>query len=118
MKFCFSTRRLQFTLRSLFILITLIALWLGYYANWIHQRREARKWLAQRNCEFPIIPNLRPPNLPLMLRLLGEQPAHDFCVAPLEEDRRNLGAYRAKIRDITLLFPEGVVHDAACEVLK
>ncbi len=34
-----SRRRFQFSLRTLFVLITLVALWIGWSLNWIRQRQ-------------------------------------------------------------------------------
>ncbi len=33
-------RGLRFSLRTLFVMVTLLSLWLAYQMNWIHQRHE------------------------------------------------------------------------------
>jgi hypothetical protein len=98
--------RLQFSLRTLFIAITLLAVWLGYHVNWIHQRREGRKWLGHHGFEFPIMPAL--PELPWSLALLEETPfpCAKFYVAPKSEERADLRGYRAQVAKIRSLFPE------------
>jgi hypothetical protein len=42
-----SHRWLRFSLRWLFIVITLIGIWLGIQVNWLRQRQEARRWIQQ-----------------------------------------------------------------------
>jgi hypothetical protein len=43
----FSRRWLRFTLRGLFLVITLFGIWLGIQVNWLRQRQEARRWIEQ-----------------------------------------------------------------------
>jgi hypothetical protein len=113
MKFPFPTRRprLQFTLRTLFIFITLVALWLGYYANWAHQRREARKWFDAHADDIggSVIIDDDWPMPPWPLRLFGEDPMHARSVKPLESDRQDLAAYRVRVEKMASLFPECMI---------
>jgi hypothetical protein len=40
-------RWLTFSLRGLFALVTLFAVWLGLQVNWLRQRQDARRWIEQ-----------------------------------------------------------------------
>jgi hypothetical protein len=42
-----SRRWLRFSLRGLFIVITLFGIWLGVQVNWLRKRQEARRWIQQ-----------------------------------------------------------------------
>jgi hypothetical protein len=67
----------SFSLRSLFIAIAIIAVWLGYYANWQRQRREARAYMnhcpSQEFESYRIFPSV-PLELPWALQAMGETP--------------------------------------------
>jgi hypothetical protein len=77
-----SRRWFRFSLRTLFILVTVVALWLGYYANWMRQRGEARVWLDECAPSPFAAPFLTYPRLELSwpLRLLGERPETLYVV--------------------------------------
>jgi hypothetical protein len=40
-----ASKWLRFSLRSIYILLTIFGLWLGFEVNWLRQRREARRWI-------------------------------------------------------------------------
>jgi hypothetical protein len=42
-----SRRWLTFSLRGMFVFITLLGIWLGWQVNWLRQRQDARKWIEQ-----------------------------------------------------------------------
>lgn len=42
-----SRRWLRFSLRGMFVVMTLLGIWLGYYVNWMRQRQVARRWVEQ-----------------------------------------------------------------------
>src|SRR6187549_3238791 len=42
-----SRRWLRFSLRGMFVVITLFGVWLGLQVNWLRQRQEARRWIEQ-----------------------------------------------------------------------
>ncbi len=62
-------RWLRYSLETLFVAVTVLACWLGYELNWIHQRREA---LASGIVRFPI-DGVHEELPPWQLRLLGER---------------------------------------------
>ena len=69
-------RRWSFSLRTLFLLVTVAACWLGYELNWLRERQRAREWLgAQQNSWYaPSLVGARAQaSAPWSLRLLGEQ---------------------------------------------
>src|SRR6266496_1528860 len=43
----FSRRWLRFSLRGMFVVLTLFGIWLGFQVNWMRQRQEARRWIEQ-----------------------------------------------------------------------
>src|SRR5690242_14675721 len=63
-------RRFRFSLRALFIFVTLVACWLSYQISWIRQRHVAMGTIAFKiNCimdngGFPIPPGAVDPNSP------------------------------------------------------
>jgi hypothetical protein len=63
-------RWLRISLRTLFLVVTLCACWLAYYANWIHQRRAL---LNDRNVAVSFTPERRQPSFGLWL--MGERGA-------------------------------------------
>jgi hypothetical protein len=63
-------RWFAFSIRTLFVLVTVLGCWFGYSMNWIHQRRER----ARDDDAFVEISNSTPPiPAPFVLRLLGEE---------------------------------------------
>jgi len=63
-------RYFRFGLRSLLLVLTVVAVVLGYHANWIRQRREASEgWLTS----YWSPPPNRIPKAPGLLWLLGER---------------------------------------------
>lgn len=69
-------RRWSYSLRTLFVVVTVFACWLGYELNWIRQRQQAREWLGgQTNSWYaPSLVGARSQaSAPWGLRLLGEQ---------------------------------------------
>ena len=105
-------RRFRFGLRSLFVLVTVICVWLGYYLNWMRQRREFLKdcpvhhityttvaMMEERLEKDPSVAKFyRPlPIAPAILRVFGEQAILSIIIHPSDVERTE----RAK-----RLFPE------------
>ena len=90
----------RFSLRTLFVLVTVFCTWLGYQLNWIRQRHaelEYRQGTAEGAYFYP-------PPAPLSLRLFGESGAE---VVPVYEDEPE-----SEFRRMKKLFPEAhVVRD-------
>lgn len=73
--------RPTFTLRALFLAVTVVGLWLGYHLHWINERHRAIdeqriSWFSVPNMGSPIIPPT-----PWCLRLFGERNASDALIA-------------------------------------
>ena len=68
------TRWLRFSLRSMFVVLTVCAIFLGTRIRWIQQRREALRHVARSYVagETSLAP--REQRAPWSLRMLGERP--------------------------------------------
>jgi hypothetical protein len=88
----------RFSLRTLLGMVTVVLLWIGYYVNWKHERREA--------LELPHTPWRRSPSadvkLPIGLRITGEQPREGIDLPP--------GASDELLARFQSLFPEAEVR--------
>jgi hypothetical protein len=108
-------RWLRFSLRTLFVAVMLIAVWFGYYVNWMSQRREARAWLGMQMIGGSFGFHPKPPSaFPWMLKMLGEKPEQlilmrhgpsDHYLEPLPSEYVNL------VKRVERLFPEAFVWD-------
>lgn len=102
--------RLRFSLRTLFVLITLLSIWPAYQLNWIRQRRQAREWLTEHGQYWPaafqlhLPPSNAPPHpAPPSLRMFGEKGVYFFAFIPKQGDTYN---EEAKIAELKRIFPE------------
>ncbi len=84
--------RLRFSLRTLFVLVTALGAWLGYHLNWIRERRE---YLSINSITDDTVDTNDRSELPLGLRILGEQ-SHAVVFVMDEAD----------VERIQRLFPE------------
>ena len=103
-------RWFRFSLRSLFIVITAFACWLGYYVNWIRDRHQALNGVEySANIEElnnNVVVTLPPPHpFPWSLTVLGEQPVNAIAIPGSKSDPGN----EAKIASFARLFPEADV---------
>jgi len=114
----FSRRWLRFSLRGMFVVITLLGIWLGFQVNWLRQRQEARRWIEQHeslggwsriNPKDVIWTKLdgtkhpgKPADAPWSLRLFGET-----RLAFINLDKSKLSeADIPRIDSLLALFPE------------
>jgi len=102
-----SRRRFQFSLRTLFVLVTIVAAplaWLAVQLKWIHDRHDAWDWAMDYN--EPVLVSLAPPEIefPWVLRMLGEKShATTLYFSPrTAEEKEPVSRVRA-------LFPEANV---------
>jgi hypothetical protein len=82
---------LRFSLRSLFIAVTLICIVLGsfvsYNLNWIRERHKWRAWLDRHAAGGSIGYNIEPrPPLPWSLALFGESALQQAFVHPYDNE--------------------------------
>lgn len=102
---------LRVSLRTLFVLVTVMAVWLGYQLNWIRQRREPRELIVEHNgnanVELVVMASagaeVHFQSAPFSLRILGEDDIRLIGVAP--------GTSQEKT--IKRLFPEAEVGETA-----
>jgi len=100
-------RWFRFSLRTMFVVVTLLALALGHEVNLIRERREFREWVrtewqhaGREDCYRSWCGN-RPP-IPFWRKWLGDEP---MDVLPLPEAATSYHADEAR-----RLFPEGAIR--------
>jgi hypothetical protein len=114
-------RRWSFSLRTLFVVVTVLAGWLGYYVHWKNERSKARAWLdTRRAISYAFRYTTEPrPAMPWMLGVLGDHPEIDIILIRREPSGVNSEPappeYRQLVRRIVGLFPEAQVVDLTPE---
>jgi len=97
-------RWFRFGLRTLFVVVTILACWLGYSFNWISGRQAARRWLSENADDWNetrwLRPNWRFPetSAPGFLWIFGEEGEYQIHVPKNTPD--------ARIERLKMLFPE------------
>jgi hypothetical protein len=103
-------RWFRFSLRTLFVVMTLACIWLGYQLNWIRQRRAVRtgSTVAWQH-EFPTDKMFQkmppPPKAPGMLWLFGEIGYYAVHVVFNAEEPLT-AAQKAEVERVSRLYPE------------
>jgi len=96
-------RRFRFKLRTLFVIVTLFAVWLGWSFNWIRQRRE----FLRDGDAFRVGESVRAPAL---LWIFGEEGAEKIWLvarkSSASDEARRLFP-EAKISDFVLIHRPG-----------
>jgi hypothetical protein len=97
-------RRFRFSLRTLFVLVTIVGVWLGFQLNWIRERHEFLRRPAVSEDSSILDDSACPTKAPWELRLFGEPPIKVIVVpsAMTEEAGR--------------LFPESLVAIARASI--
>jgi hypothetical protein len=93
--------RFAFSLRTLFVAVTICGCWLAYQMHWIRGRHAALARIGFSDGEFDG-DETTPPGLPLGLRALGE-PGWESL--PLGRK-----ATMREIRELHALFPEATIY--------
>jgi hypothetical protein len=108
----------RFSLRALFVVVTVLGCWLGYVTNWIHQRHAAIAWPSAVQIGPPL--GLSKP-LSWSLRLFGERPHGELTLLVKRESHAgalNLDAIEeAEMERLQRLFPESHVRVLATHFL-
>jgi hypothetical protein len=90
-------RYFQFSLRTLFVLVTVLSVWLGYQLNWIRERHKALEELQQTSVVFD---TYKP--APWSIRLI-ERGVPSIAVNPdVARDAQKVGRLKR-------LFPEAMI---------
>jgi hypothetical protein len=116
-------RWFRFSLRTLFVVVTILGCWLAYEFNWIRQRRavvaESPKWLAY---EGEDIGPMAQPLAPGLLWLLGEKgyAGVNMVVIVDELDDTLVDSWppddiKSELQRVEKLFPEAMVGAAPVE---
>ena len=100
-------RRFRYSLRTLFLVLTALGLWLFPQGRWIRERHQALRWVGSRADywrDVPVSQRAIPgAQAPWQLRLLGEGGVERISVVTSADDAA------AKQRELELLFPEAEV---------
>jgi hypothetical protein len=110
----------RFSLRTLFVVVTLFACWLGYELNWIRQRHEfisgeaairERRPTQQKWGATLANSGRNAPHAPALLWLFGERGYTSVCVlSEVTDDTTGLtDADWIRIREARQLFPEAAI---------
>jgi hypothetical protein len=93
----------RFSLRTLFVLVTVLCVWLGWHVKWINDRHQALIEFA----DWSKTPNVGEPlrNAPWSLRLLGEEPIQWMALEP------DSGKKEADRKRLQGLFPEAEIGE-------
>ncbi len=115
-------RRWSFTLRTLFVVVTAFACWLGYELNWVRQRRAIVSRADIRASEDGYLEP--PPVAPRFLGLFGEHAYHGITIVIVDQqrlepngvwamvmadDKRLTQQERDEMEGISRLFPEATI---------
>ena len=104
--------RWSFSLRTLFVVVTIVAGFIAYHANWIRQRREA---IAVYGGIYDVPDEFLNPDVvrsPGLLWLFGERGVREFRVS-LPDTVENAGRWiesHPEVERIKRLFPEAEVQ--------
>ena len=99
-------RWFRFSLRTLFVLLTLFGVWLGVQVKWIRDRDQALIWVLQ-NHGFFFNPESLPAMAPWSLRLLGEAGVGEINFRMVHQPESELEE-REKV--LKTLFPEAFIR--------
>ena len=94
-------RWFRYSLRTFFVLVTLLGVWLGVQVKWIRDRREALQWVHRS----VIFPDLHTP-APWSIRLVERG-------VPLITVDPDIAQDAEKVRKLKELFPEAIVNTPA-----
>jgi hypothetical protein len=104
-------RRFQFGMRSMFVVVTAFALWLGWELQFIRQRRAARQDFLHRGGMCDVNAGLfrywtmPEKTIPFWRRWMGDKVTNNFVVS------QDSHLTKEEIKNIERLFPEASVYD-------
>ncbi len=90
---------LRFSLRTLFVLVMVLCVWLAYQVNWIRERHKAKVGFGH----IRIGGAIKPSHAPLPLNWFGEE-GHSFIMIPDFHSKEEIDRIKA-------LFPEAEAVD-------
>jgi hypothetical protein len=92
-------RWFRFSLRTMFVLVTVACDWLGYHLHWINQRHTALQWMKTHSGhpDGECLP-------PIRLWSLGESGVESLIVVVEEQERIQRGI------ELRALFPESKMY--------
>jgi hypothetical protein len=100
-------RWFQFGLRTMFVAVTVVAIFIGYHVNWIRQRNAERTTFTYlQGLVWSDSYDVNPaPEFPWSLRLFGEKPEPLIYIATDPKSERD----RQHLERVSRLFPESRV---------
>lgn len=108
-------RRFRFSLRTVFVLITLLGMalaWVVVQVKWINDRHYALRFSDHAGAVLPatvVSPRPGPvPPAPWSIRILGEKGRRTICVVRDSKDMTD-AQFEAKVERIQRLFPEAEI---------
>ena len=101
-------RWFRFSLRTLFVVVSVFALWIGWNANTVHKRRAAWTEIESRGGRINSSDDVydlfvqapEPPQLPLVRRWLGDRVVRDIILSH--------AAPQSEVDRLNRIFPEAV----------
>ena len=103
-------RWFRFSLRTLFVLVTLFCVWLGYQLNWVRQRREEIKCerVEAGHTQMCFQTSAEPPTYqaPALLRFFGECGYASLWTRDFQTNEQSL----AEAHRVRRLFPEATIY--------
>ena len=96
----------RFTLRTLFVVVTMLACWMGYYIHWIHGREAGREWLDAHRADYIACGMRLEVAIPWPLRLLGEVRSRHAMCATSRWRTQKLSEFEQQVAEMKALFPE------------
>src|SRR5713101_1137558 len=92
-------RWFRFSLRTLFVLLTLFCVWLGVQVKWIQDRHKALDWVEAHPVSgvysYPLAPF---PGFPVPLRIFGQKPVEQIEIGVEKDEPQDNLDYIERIK--------------------
>ena len=106
-------RWFRFSLRTMFVLVTVLCVWLGYAMNWIRQRRDFAAAMTARSAEFDVLHTHPRKRAPMGMSLLGEPAVKLVQIVETGADGLPRKDTEQIVQTAQKLFPEAEIEIAS-----